>query len=546
MTATAGPQAVGPEAVGLVQQFVHRTGQLYSLPAVAMEVLRLTGEPRVDARALKDCIERDPALATRLLRVVNSSLFGVSRHVTDLGQALTLLGTRPLKMLVLGFSLPKDLFSGLEASVLARYWRRTLVKAVSARDLAERQWQASGDEPFIAGLIQDIGMLALVQQLGESYLQFIDHVQTHGGSLLDRELDSLGFDHIVLSSRLLAHWGLPQSLCSAIAVPPDESRIAELPAGERMLPQILHLAELLARLIEQPYGPALRDLLNVGARYCGLTYDSLQSLVAGVQLKVSELADVLSLELPAGGDYVDLLIAAQQRLSAESLHVAAECSAPPAEDRLLSLANQMRRELHVAGQGSAAGGVRRRRSNAAAVHPESHQESYSSHAPSFDASRSPLADDAGLASLVSAAVQRCRQARRPVTLAVFQVDRFGDLLLMLGPAAATELMHGLRSVLADWTSQRCIATLVSDSALALVFEDCPRREAVHLARYALSMVKPWAAARFEATELTLSAGLATLESPPKNFPPQELIDGAQRCLSGAALSGGDTVKSIEL
>ena len=72
------------EAIGLVQQFVERTGQLYSLPAVAAEVLRLTGEPQIDPRAIKDCVERDPALAARILRVVNSSLFGPSRQVTDL------------------------------------------------------------------------------------------------------------------------------------------------------------------------------------------------------------------------------------------------------------------------------------------------------------------------------------------------------------------------------------------------------------------------------------------------------------------------------
>ncbi len=126
----------GTETVGLVQQFVERTGQLYSLPEVAAEVLRLTGEPQIDPRELRQCIESDPALAARLLRVVNSSLFGPTRPVTDLNQALTLLGIRPLKMLVLGFSLPKELFTGLEAEVLARYWRQTLIKAVAARELS--------------------------------------------------------------------------------------------------------------------------------------------------------------------------------------------------------------------------------------------------------------------------------------------------------------------------------------------------------------------------------------------------------------------------
>ena len=70
-----------------------------------MKVLELTDDPRLDTRTLKECIENDPALTGKLLRVVNSSLFGLSREVSDLNQALALLGTKPLKLLVLGFSL---------------------------------------------------------------------------------------------------------------------------------------------------------------------------------------------------------------------------------------------------------------------------------------------------------------------------------------------------------------------------------------------------------------------------------------------------------
>ena len=61
-------------------------GQLYSLPGVAMQVLQLTRNPHVDTRALKECIENDPAISSRILRVVNSSIFGLSREVTDLNR----------------------------------------------------------------------------------------------------------------------------------------------------------------------------------------------------------------------------------------------------------------------------------------------------------------------------------------------------------------------------------------------------------------------------------------------------------------------------
>src|SRR5947209_99966 len=256
--------AVGTETTGLVQQFVERTGQLYSLPAAAAHVLRLADEPQLDRHAIKQCLEGDPALVVRILRVVNSSLFGPTRPVTDLNQALTLLGIRPLKMLVLGFSLPKELFAGLEAEVLARYWRQTLIKAVAARDISERLWRVPGDEPFLAALVQDIGELALIQQLGPAYEKLLSRVQASGGSLIDCELDTLGFDHLVLSARLLAHWGLPPGLCAAISVPPVQSRIDELSGKERTLPQMLHLADLVARLMDQPYGSALGELLAAG------------------------------------------------------------------------------------------------------------------------------------------------------------------------------------------------------------------------------------------------------------------------------------------
>ena len=88
-------------------------------------------------------------------------------------------------------------------------------------------------ESILAGLVQNIGILALIQQLGPSYQSLLSHVRSHGVSLLQYELDTLGFDHLVLSARLLSHWGLPAGLCAAISIPPDEDRIADLTKSEQ-------------------------------------------------------------------------------------------------------------------------------------------------------------------------------------------------------------------------------------------------------------------------------------------------------------------------
>jgi len=543
-------------STGLVQQFVERTGQLYSLPAVAMEILRLTSEPKLDARAIKDCLERDPALSTRVLKVVNSSLFGLSRPVCDLNQALALLGTRPLKMLVLGFSLPKELFVGLSASVLAGYWRHTLIKAVAARELAEQLFRTPGDEAFTAGLVQDIGLLALIQQLGEPYLRLVDHCQTHGGDILDRELETLGFDHAVLSARLLSRWGLPASLCTAVAVPHDQRRVMQLAPEQQPLPQVLHLADLLARLVEQPFGPALHELLQAGDIYCGLNFDRLKPIVAALQNKVADLAEVLALELPAGERYTDLLVAAQARLADLTISAVAEIAAGSPEDDLLNLTGQLRREMRAIAHGSRTAANRQspnygRRAGDDVLAVSSPRPPAASAGPPMSLSSpavlTPASAEPGLAGRVAAATNRCRLARGPLSLALVAVDQYPQLLLQLGPGGTADLLHWLQIDLSGWSGQRTGATQVGEATFALLWENCPRSDAVETVRQVLQQVKTWRmpGSIGQEIDISLSAGVATLALPPKNFPPQQLIDAVQRCLSGVQLSGGGAVKSIE-
>jgi len=133
-----------------------------------------------------------------------------------------------------------------------------------------------------------------------------------------------------------------------------------------------------------------------------------------------------------------------------------------------------------------------------------------------------------------------------LALVIFEIDHFADVLLQLGPTGATEAVYSLRAALAQWTGERGDAQLIGENRLAMLWPDCPRSEAVRLARHALATIKPWSSERLHLpASLSLSAGLATLAVTPKNFPADELISAAFRCLSAAQLSGGDTVKSFE-
>ena len=173
----------------LLQQFVERAGSLYSLPAVAVEVLELTGQPRVDARALKACVERDPALTGKLLRVVNSSMFGLSREVSDLNQALGAAGRQAAEAAGAGIQ-------PAEGPVLRdRGPHAGTLLAVHAA-------QGRGRPGTVPGLLERAGRrglhrrpaaghrhLVLVQELGDSYLQFLHSVHEQQADLLAMEVE---------------------------------------------------------------------------------------------------------------------------------------------------------------------------------------------------------------------------------------------------------------------------------------------------------------------------------------------------------------------
>ena len=211
-----------------------------------------------------------------------------------------------MKLLVLGFSLPSGLFADIEARTLGRYWRHTLTKAVAGREISQRFWHIPGDDAFIAGLLQDLGRLLLLQQLGEPYARFLDRVLANGMETDHLETEALGFTHTALGARLLAQWHLPANLVEAIAAdprqPPEDASPSQL-----ALPKILHLAELVARLLADGQTAALAQLLDLGQDYRQLQRDELITLLSDLEEKVQQLAAVLSLQLPGGVQYVDIL-----------------------------------------------------------------------------------------------------------------------------------------------------------------------------------------------------------------------------------------------
>lgn len=542
-----------------VQQLVAKAGSLYSLPTVAMEVVRLAEKPQVDAEELKQTLEQDPALTVRLLRVVNSSLFGLSGKVSNLTQAIALLGIRPLKMLVLGFTLPDRLFADMASAPLRRFWTSTLTRAVAARAIAEHFYKepeegaaaVQGDDAFIAALLQEVGVLVLLQELGEPYLCFLEEANREltargdrqrccFGDVRELEHESLGFDHRDLTAELLRHWRLPAALPEAILAADEADRLTAARDPHRRLPQILRLAELTASLVGNRRLDLLPELLRSGDLYCGLTKPALTEIVGPLQTQVDALAEVLSVALEEDRDYEQVLVDAQKQFAAiplQSDRVDQESLA--AEEELMrgmlveshELRLAMRQFLGVAPMERASTTSEGETAETELLRPEGAHLSAEATA---DPGGRPSCDR--VLPIIQQIVEHCRRERYELSLMLMASNRRVPREDPTWVEAWEEAQVYLEPV------QPLFLPLSTQWALVLA----PQAGRQDTTRFAQTLIRSFRKMTPIEPPSILWAGIASISQISNRFDPQKLIDAAEGCLSAARHNGAAVVKSIEV
>ena len=191
---------------------------LPSPPHIAAQIIELLKDPEADFKDLMDSLVQDPALAAKILKTANSAMYARRREVSNMGQALLTLGQSATTTLALSFSL----VSGLEGASddasgvnLDFFWRRSLLAGFSARCLGAACKSDRREELFLAGLLQDIGLMVVGMVEPETYEIFTDRMDDHG-AIIAREIDRLGVDHAWIGAWLLERWDLPVLISHAV------------------------------------------------------------------------------------------------------------------------------------------------------------------------------------------------------------------------------------------------------------------------------------------------------------------------------------------
>ncbi len=192
------------------------------LPAVILRVMQTVNDPTTSAADLNRLISADQALASKVLRLVNSSYYGFPRKIATITNAVVILGFNTVRNLTTSLGVFNAFDARGQQTALDRkaYWAHSLGTAVAAGVIARRKGigSKSVEEVFIGGLLHDIGKLFLDQYFPDQYAIAIKLAGAAKISIWESEKTALGVGHALVGKRIAEKWNLPHSLTAMITL----------------------------------------------------------------------------------------------------------------------------------------------------------------------------------------------------------------------------------------------------------------------------------------------------------------------------------------
>jgi HD-like signal output (HDOD) protein len=231
-----------------VLDLVNRTVELPTIPEVLVRLNHVIADPDISADGVAQVIAKDPAIATNVLRLVNSAYFGLQVRVSSVTNAVAIMGFRMTKKVALKaavFSVFGQRQSKQPHFDPASFWKHSIFAGVAARAIARtspRFRGSDGEDLYICGLLHDIGKIILMENATERYAKVLAQAAQSGRLELEVETETLGFTHADVGSVLAIKWLLPEDLTIAI-------RYHHAPSQDpfhQSLSSLIHVADHLA------------------------------------------------------------------------------------------------------------------------------------------------------------------------------------------------------------------------------------------------------------------------------------------------------------
>ncbi len=227
-----------------MEEFEKYINDLPIIPDVASKIMSIAENNfDISFKALEEIIMIDPMLTSRILKVANSALYARQSEIINLQMAIGLLGFNNIKSLVLLITASQFSKKLKTSEYMNKFWRHSIATAFIAKHIMHRKKDRANEETaFVAGLLHDIGQVALFQSNPEEYEKLLDSVMQEDMEIEVFERQHYQTDHREIGSSLLAQWNFPGIYIDAA----KEHNTINVNSKHRSLVLTVTLADLLS------------------------------------------------------------------------------------------------------------------------------------------------------------------------------------------------------------------------------------------------------------------------------------------------------------
>jgi len=280
-----------------VADLVKQVSTIFSLPELVVQVNDILRQPEPSFEELETVISHDPGMTASILKVANSSYYSFPGKIDTLTRAITIIGLKELKAIIIGTSVTRQ-FKDIDSELVNMdfFWYHSVFRAILARDLAVICKCGNTERFFIAGLLSSIGKLIFFTQYPAESAEIIRGGMYSEAELARAERDAFGFDYAELSAQLLKEWKLPAETWEMIEY---QLRPLESP-NQKMEASILHVALSISATIQPSVGcdnfeTAISDVTFAAGvlDYLGLSLEQIETVTSDVVFEAMEIISIL-------------------------------------------------------------------------------------------------------------------------------------------------------------------------------------------------------------------------------------------------------------
>ncbi len=276
------------------QTVVKSIRDLPPMPAVAVKVMELLGDPNVNYTKLGSTISSDPAVSARLLKVANSAFYSMKRQIKTLDHAIAIVGERTLRSLVLAASLEgMNKSYGLLEKLL---WEDAMGCAVGSRILARKFNTVDAEEAFLAGLFRHLGKIIMNYSDPDAYRALVEALYCEGGNARELEGKYFPYAHAVVGAAVLDKWNFNRNLVMSTLHHEDLVIDPEEEGADAMLKltATVNMADFICARLGIGQRQPQDDLLiedNPGVRVLGLSTEEVETALQEIETVFNDNRD---------------------------------------------------------------------------------------------------------------------------------------------------------------------------------------------------------------------------------------------------------------